>query len=377
MILTGDALNRGLRLFRGSVTLGFSAKQTLRLESLEGEQAFYNHLVYCPASSMVVLANSRRNAVYTVHLGPGKDSALRFDYLAKFSIGYPIVSLTAAELAGSGQETVQLFCVQTQAIQQYNLQPQVCRAPSHAPLSAREHDASAASAIAGVSGPAPHPLSSEADQSGMGSPAGATPENSRFNASVPASSSISPPASMEASDLVAPESPTAQHETLPLPTPPPVTTPPAAAVPQPRLLTPKQLNKLTGSRTASLGSSASTEVHAPHPEDSQGFVQQVSSAGPPRSPPTPFLVYGTPAPASSPTPKAREVASPSVQSDTARDAAFETGNVASAETSQMRSPNGVHVGPAKILKRRKEVESIEVHLRWGLATFSVKRSVPC
>ena len=362
-LLAGDAVNRELRLLQGDVTSGFHARQALRLESLEGQQAFYNHLVYHAASDLIILANSRRNAVYTVHLGCGKDSGLRFDYLAKFSVGYPILSVTAARTARNGNEAVQLFCVQTQAIQQYSLHPQMCRAAANTALSAKEPEHSMASAHAGVSGPPQHPLSSEADNSHeeedivdsrqVSAPAG-PPETY----SPPPSIGMSTPAFPAGSPPVVTPVPAEGQasSSLPLPLPPPVTTPPAAAVPQPRLLTPKQLIKLAGSRPASQGSSASADLHSLRASDGQAAAQPPASAGL-RSPQTPFSVYGTPpaGPTLAPGPPLSKTPPPAAESATVQKHAPGSAGGGDAGTPQA-SLNGMHQGPAKILKRRKETD---------------------
>ncbi len=372
-ILAGDAVNRELRLFHGDVASGFHLRQALRLESLEGEQAFYNHLVYHAASSLIVLANSRRSAVYAVHLGPGKESSLRFDYLAKFGVGVPMLSLTAAPPPDNGQDAVQLFCVQKQGISQCSLHPQMCRAPADKARAAAEPNYSAASANAGISGPAQHPLSSEADTSAMGSQAEQVVESRQLSST---NDTPSPPTSFAAPDatvagsLPAGETSSpaaAASASLPLPLPPPVTTPPAAAVPQPRLLTPKQLIKLTGSRTASQGSSTSTDLHTLRTGDSPGPVPPPPPSAGLRSPSTPFTAYSTAPAAASPPPETAvsKALSPGGGSPAPRSpaapAADGQGDAATSGTPK-GGLNGVHVGPAKILKRRKEGERPEVCL---------------
>lgn len=362
-LLTGDAVNRELRLFQGNSSSGYHLRQALRLESLEGEQAFFNHLVYHADSSLIVLANTRRNAVYTVHLGPGKESSLRCDYLAKFGVGVPILSLTAEQSPKNGEDAVQLYFVEKQGILQSSLHPQMCRAPAEKSPSAAEPNYSAASAIAGISGPAQHPLSSEADTSG--SQAEQAVDSRQLN---PANDPPSPPVSIGAPDAALPGSAPASEfspaamTSLPLPLPPPVTTPPAAAVPQPRLLTPKQLIKLAGSRTASQGSSASTDLHTLRANDSPGPVPPPPPSAGLRSPSTPYTVYSAPS-VGSPSPEAAvsKALSPTGESTAPRSqvpAADEKDNTAPSGTSPS-SLNGVHAGPAKILKRRKEGERVE------------------
>jgi enhancer of mRNA-decapping protein 4 len=294
-LLTGDAVNRELCLFQGSASSGFFARQTLRLESLEGIQAFFNHLVWHEATRTVVLANARRKAVYTVHLSTCQDGSLRFDYLARFSVSYPILSLTASDVLageedGDASGAIQLFCVQTDAIQRYSLHPSTCQPPVGPAFAASlEHRISTAStipavsvapsSILAVSGPAadlPRPL--DATKSDIAS----RNEQEDLSVSAPAQQQHREEAALGGAAASVPVS---------LPLPPPVMTPPAAAVPQPRLLTPKQLIKLAGSRTDSLGSSATMDhgqdMHSPlQPLPSQG-TPALLSPRPSASPPSP------------------------------------------------------------------------------------------
>jgi len=140
-ILTAGPLNRVLKLWASTSfpeesvsklkTGTWRCIQTLEFQSssAEGklENAFFNQLVVAPQASLILLANAKKNAIYAVHvefavgLVPAK-----FNYLAEFSVTFPILSLTVAE---ETEGTVQVYCVQTQAIQQYTLDVSQCLPP--------------------------------------------------------------------------------------------------------------------------------------------------------------------------------------------------------------------------------------------------------
>lgn len=86
----------------------------------------------------------KKNAIYGIHIEYGsKPAATRMDYLAEFSVTMPILSLTAtSENVVDGEGPVQVYCVQTQAIQQYALDLSQCLPPLVESI-APEKDASA------------------------------------------------------------------------------------------------------------------------------------------------------------------------------------------------------------------------------------------
>jgi len=105
--------------------------QTLEFQSssVEGklENAFFNQLAVAPQASLILLANAKRNAIYAVHVEFGVGAVpARMNYLAEFSVTFPILSLTVAE---EKEGSVQVYCVQTQAIQQYILDVSQCLPP--------------------------------------------------------------------------------------------------------------------------------------------------------------------------------------------------------------------------------------------------------
>ncbi|RWW65349.1 hypothetical protein BHE74_00027345 [Ensete ventricosum] len=108
--------------------------QTLDLRSsLEShtEEAFFNQIVVLPQASLIVIANAKKNAIYAVHVDYGPyPSSTRMDYIADFTVAMPILSLTGThDCLPDGEQLVQVYCVQTQAIQQYALDLLQCLPP--------------------------------------------------------------------------------------------------------------------------------------------------------------------------------------------------------------------------------------------------------
>eukprot|EP00249_Psilotum_nudum_P023723 c28961_g1_i2 orf=819-4334(+) len=140
VLLTGGPLNHSLKLWvsanaRGSLNSGlWHSIQTLELKSsAEGklEQAFLNQVCVVPLAGLILLGNTKKHAMYSVHFEFGDHSAAtRLDYLVEFSMAMPILSLTAmAETIVNERGIVQVFCVQTQAIHQYFLNVSLCIPP--------------------------------------------------------------------------------------------------------------------------------------------------------------------------------------------------------------------------------------------------------
>lgn len=95
------------------------------------EEAFFNQVVALPQAGLFLLANAKRNAIYVVHIEYGPNpAATRMDYIAEFTVTMPILSLTGTCYSlPDGDHLVQVYCVQTQAIQQYALDLSQCLPP--------------------------------------------------------------------------------------------------------------------------------------------------------------------------------------------------------------------------------------------------------
>ncbi|WOL13921.1 enhancer of mRNA-decapping protein 4-like isoform X2 [Canna indica] len=144
-LITAGPLNREVKVWTSTSDEGWllpsdseswHCSQTLDLKSSSEprlEEAFFNQIVVLPRANLIVIANAKKNAIYAVHVDYGFcPAATRMDYIADFTVAMPILSLTGIttnELLPEGEQLVQLFCVQTQAIQQYALDLTQCLPP--------------------------------------------------------------------------------------------------------------------------------------------------------------------------------------------------------------------------------------------------------
>ncbi|CAB4281928.1 unnamed protein product [Prunus armeniaca] len=107
--------------------------QTLELKSSAEprvEEAFFNQVIALSQAGLLLLANAKKNAIYAVHLEFGPDpAATRMDYIAEFTVTMPILSFTGTSISPHGEQIVQVYCVQTLAIQQYALELSKCLPP--------------------------------------------------------------------------------------------------------------------------------------------------------------------------------------------------------------------------------------------------------
>ena len=108
--------------------------QTLELTSSSEpnvEDAFFNQVVVLSQASLILLANAKKNVIYAIHVDYGENPlSTRMDFLAEFSVKMPILSLTAtSDCYVDSKHMIQVYCVQTQAIQQYALDLSLCLLP--------------------------------------------------------------------------------------------------------------------------------------------------------------------------------------------------------------------------------------------------------
>ncbi|KAL3333683.1 hypothetical protein AABB24_033656 [Solanum stoloniferum] len=143
VLITGGPLNREIKIWASASEEGWllpsdaeswRCTQTLELKSsaeANVEEAFFNQVVALSQAGLLLLANAKKNAIYAVHLeyGPNPE-ATRMDYIAGFTVTMPILSFTGtSDLLPHGEQIVQVYCVQTQAIQQYALDLSQCLPP--------------------------------------------------------------------------------------------------------------------------------------------------------------------------------------------------------------------------------------------------------
>uniref|UniRef100_A0A5B6YWJ8 Enhancer of mRNA-decapping protein 4 n=1 Tax=Davidia involucrata TaxID=16924 RepID=A0A5B6YWJ8_DAVIN len=143
ILITAGPQNREVKIWASASEEGWllpsdveawQCTQTLDLKSsaeTRVEEAFFNQVVALSQAGLVLLANAKKNAIYAVHLEYGPNpAATRMDYIAEFTVTMPILSFTGtSDLLPHGEHIVQVYCVQTQAIQQYALDLCQCLPP--------------------------------------------------------------------------------------------------------------------------------------------------------------------------------------------------------------------------------------------------------
>ncbi|KAG8365248.1 hypothetical protein BUALT_Bualt18G0084500 [Buddleja alternifolia] len=139
ILITGGPLNREVKIWVSASDEGWllpsdakswNCTQTLEFKSSMGrsDEAFFNQVIALSQAGLLLLANAKRNAIYAVHLEYGPNpAATRMDYIAEFTVTTPILSFSGtSELLPHGEQIVKVYCVQTQAIQQYALDLSQC-----------------------------------------------------------------------------------------------------------------------------------------------------------------------------------------------------------------------------------------------------------
>ncbi|XP_062161335.1 enhancer of mRNA-decapping protein 4-like [Alnus glutinosa] len=143
VLITAGPLNREMKIWASAREEGWllpsdaeswQCTQTLDIKSSSEpkiEDAFFNQVVALPRAGLFLLANAKKNAIYAIHLDYGPNpAATRMDYIAEFTVTMPILSLTGtSDNLPDGEHIVQVYCVQTQAIQQYALDLSQCLPP--------------------------------------------------------------------------------------------------------------------------------------------------------------------------------------------------------------------------------------------------------
>ncbi|KAK4278233.1 hypothetical protein QN277_016104 [Acacia crassicarpa] len=143
VLITAGPQNREVKLWASTSEEGWllpsdieswKCTQMLELKSSAEpsvEDAFFNQVAALSQAGLLLLANAKKNAIYAVHLeyGPNPEST-RMDYIAEFTVTMPILSFTGtSDILPHGEHIVQVYCVQTQAIQQYALDLTQCLPP--------------------------------------------------------------------------------------------------------------------------------------------------------------------------------------------------------------------------------------------------------
>ncbi|PWA98957.1 WD40 repeat-containing protein [Artemisia annua] len=142
VLITGGPFNREVKIWASESEEGWllpsdaeswQCTQTLELKSSAEprvEDSFFNQVVVLSQPGVLLLANAKKNAIYAVHLEYGPNPEMtRMDCISEFSVTMPILSLTCTSDSLPHGEIIQVYCVQTQAIQQYALDLSRCLPP--------------------------------------------------------------------------------------------------------------------------------------------------------------------------------------------------------------------------------------------------------
>ncbi|KFK38666.1 hypothetical protein AALP_AA3G144200 [Arabis alpina] len=141
ILITGGPLNREMKIWVSAGEEGWllpadteswKCTQTLDLTSStepRAVEAFFNQVIALSEAGLLLLANAKRNAIYAVHLDYGSSPVdTRMDYLSEFTVTMPILSFIGTNDPPE-EPIVKVYCVQTQAIQQYTLDLCLCLPP--------------------------------------------------------------------------------------------------------------------------------------------------------------------------------------------------------------------------------------------------------
>ncbi|KAL0055405.1 hypothetical protein WJX82_000055 [Trebouxia sp. C0006] len=138
VLLTGSTDNSLIKLWY--VADHIECLQTVQFHSSADANPIFNLMAIQPEANIVILANARQTAVYTLHFS-GSGETLRFDYLAEFTVSHPILSITAHYKPSEDPSAMNLYCVQTSGIHMYQLNLALCCPMStpDLPSTAQEH----------------------------------------------------------------------------------------------------------------------------------------------------------------------------------------------------------------------------------------------
>ncbi|CAE5967099.1 unnamed protein product [Arabidopsis arenosa] len=154
ILITGGPLNREMKIWVSAGEEGWllpadteswRCTQTLDLKSSSeprAEKAFFNQVIVLPEAGLLLLANARRNAIYSVHLDYGSSPVdTRMDYLSEFTVTMPILSFIGTN-DHPEEPIVKVYCVQTLAIQQYTVDLCLCTPPPRENVGFEKSDSS-------------------------------------------------------------------------------------------------------------------------------------------------------------------------------------------------------------------------------------------
>eukprot|EP01114_Cavostelium_apophysatum_P014764 TRINITY_DN3907_c0_g2_i1.p1 TRINITY_DN3907_c0_g2~~TRINITY_DN3907_c0_g2_i1.p1 ORF type:complete len:1160 (-),score=315.41 TRINITY_DN3907_c0_g2_i1:451-3906(-) len=128
LLLTGAVHNSELKLWEVDP---LRCLQTITFFASSSESLF-NHFTFDQHTNYMFLADSKSNFAYTLHL-KSTDGDFSFDYITQFQVAQPVLSLIVTNQdhrpKHNDGEDMQLYCVQTKAIQLYHVNSEHCWSP--------------------------------------------------------------------------------------------------------------------------------------------------------------------------------------------------------------------------------------------------------
>ncbi|WIA13096.1 hypothetical protein OEZ85_006696 [Tetradesmus obliquus] len=140
ILMIGDARNAALKLWLLPPAAALNGASPACLQAVQfvssanGPSDVFCHAVVQRELQLLVLANTVRKQVYTLHYSLGGSAVAAFDYAAFWGVMQPILSLATGLEAVESQavpgevapQQLLLYTVQTDAIQQYSINPALC-----------------------------------------------------------------------------------------------------------------------------------------------------------------------------------------------------------------------------------------------------------
>ncbi|KAG2688741.1 hypothetical protein I3760_09G109400 [Carya illinoinensis] len=255
VLITAGPLNREVKIWASAGEEGWllpsdaeswKCTQTLDIKSsfeAKMEDVFFNQVIALPRAGLFLLANAKKNAIYAVHVEYGPNpAATRMDYISEFTVTMPILSLTGtSDSLPDGEHIVQVYCVQTQAIQQYALHLSQCLPPPLENVELEKSDSTVSHTFNAFDGSA-----SFTEMPAVNAP----PMPSILSSSSEISPVASRPANLSSSEATSmPEVAVSGLETLPTDVPSHVTAENIHTASPPLPLSPRLTRKLSGIRS--------------------------------------------------------------------------------------------------------------------------------
>ncbi|KAG6617240.1 Enhancer of mRNA-decapping protein [Phytophthora cinnamomi] len=146
-LLIGGEANTRLSLWNAALTENSAPVcfQTVKIRDEPQEESELIHeTIFDPTTQFLFVADRSKPLVYAFHLAPSTDARTprRFDNVTEFALAYPVLSMGLLNRTGQSQSardgsdfagglnfSMQLYCLQTQAIQRYHVAASECFIP--------------------------------------------------------------------------------------------------------------------------------------------------------------------------------------------------------------------------------------------------------